>query len=81
MSGACLTGQPSPKSCVPSTARRTPFQRTTTYRLETNLYAVSDGGLVWSGRSDTVNPDSIEDGISSLTQVIASKLREEGLIR
>lgn len=57
------------------------YERTTTYRLETNLYAVSDGGLVWSGRSDTVNPDSIEDGISSLTQVIASKLREEGLIR
>jgi len=46
-----------------------------------NLYATSDNGLVWSGHSSTVDPDSVEEGIDSVTQAVAAKLREEGLIR
>lgn len=57
------------------------YERRTTYRLETNLYAVSDKGLVWSGHSATVDPDSVEEGIDSLTQAVAAKLREQSLIR
>ena len=57
------------------------YERRTTYRLETNLYATSDNGLVWSGHSSTVDPDSVEEGIESVTQAVAAKLREEGLIR
>jgi len=57
------------------------YERTTTYRLETNLYAASDSGLVWSAHSATVNPDSVEEGIDSLTRAVSAKLREEGLIR
>ncbi|MGB3052022.1 MAG: hypothetical protein WBB42_13550, partial [Polyangiales bacterium] len=52
------------------------YERTTSYRLETNLYAVSDGGLVWSARSATVDPDSLEKGIDSLARAVAEELRE-----
>jgi len=57
------------------------FTSKKTYRLETNLYAVSDSSLVWSGQSDTVDPDSMDEGISSMTEAVAKKLEEERLIR
>jgi len=57
------------------------YERTTTYRLETTLHAVSDRGLVWSGHSATVDPASVDDGIDSLTRTVAAKLREQGLTR
>lgn len=56
------------------------FKTNTTYRLETNLYAVSDSGLVWSGQSDTVNPSSVADVIDSMTNAVAKALRAERLI-
>jgi len=57
------------------------YETKTTYRLETNLYAVSDGSLVWSADSHTVDPDSIGEAIDSMTTAMVAKLREEGLIR
>ena len=57
------------------------YETTSTYRFETNLYAVSEGRLVWSGHSSTVDPDSIEQGIESLTRTVAAELREEMLRR
>lgn len=57
------------------------YETRTTYRLETNLYAASDGSLVWSADSRTVNPDSIEEGIDSVTIAMVAKLKEEGLLR
>ena len=56
------------------------FKTNTTFRLETNLYAVRNGGLVWSGQSDTLNPSSLKDVIDSATHAVAKKLRDEGLI-
>jgi hypothetical protein len=43
--------------------------------------AVSDGSLVWSADSHTVDPDSINEGIYSMTAAVAAELKEEGLIR
>jgi hypothetical protein len=56
------------------------YETETTYRLETNLYVVSDGSLVWSADSRTVDPDSIDDGIDSMTIAMVAKLKEERLI-
>ena len=56
------------------------FKTNTTFRLETNLYAVANGGLVWSGQSETLNPESLTDVIDSMTAAVAKKLKEEKLI-
>jgi len=56
------------------------FKTNTTFRLETNLYAVAGGGLVWSGQSETLNPESLTDVIDSMTAAVAKKLKEEKLI-
>ncbi|MFZ1864860.1 MAG: hypothetical protein WAU39_11605 [Polyangiales bacterium] len=52
----------------------------TTVRLETNLYSVATGGLVWSGQTDTINPDSVSELIDSMTAAVTKQLAEEKLI-
>lgn len=56
------------------------FKTNTTFRVETNLYSVATGDLVWSGQSDTLNPESLTDVIDSMTTAVAKKLKEEKLI-
>ncbi len=52
----------------------------TVVRLETKLYDVASGELVWSGQSETFDPDPLTEGIDSVTKAVAKRLREEGLI-
>jgi hypothetical protein len=56
------------------------FDTSTTVTLETNLYSVATNDLVWTGRSETIDPESIDDARTSITQAVAKKLKEEGLI-
>ena len=56
------------------------FETSTTFRLETNLYSIANGGLVWSGQSETIDPESIPDARASMTAAVAKKLKEEKLI-
>ncbi len=56
------------------------FETSTTLRVETNLYSVANSGLVWSGQSETIDPESIPDARASMTAAVAKKLREEKLI-
>jgi hypothetical protein len=49
-------------------------------RLETNLYDVASDKLVWTAHSDTLNPDSPEDAIGSVTKAIIERLAEDGLL-
>lgn len=57
------------------------YKTNTIVRLETNLYEVASATLVWSGQSETLNPDSVTDTIDSATAAVASRLAEDGLIR
>ena len=50
------------------------------YVIETNLYDVATEKLIWTGISETVNPESSVKGIDSVGRVIVSTLRKEGLI-
>jgi len=56
------------------------FETSTTIRLETNLYSVANDGLVWTGQSETVDPESIPDARESMTTAVAKRLKEEKLI-
>jgi hypothetical protein len=56
------------------------YETQTILRLETNLYDVESGDLVWSGQSETFDPNSVEDVIDSVTRAVARRLRDEGLI-
>ncbi len=56
------------------------FETSTTLRLETSLYSLATNSLVWTGQSDTVDPESIPDARASMTAAVAKKLKEERLI-
>ena len=48
--------------------------------LETNLYETKDKRLIWSGISETIDPDKASDVIKSLGAVLADKLSREGFL-
>ena len=57
------------------------FETSTIIRLETSLYSTATDGLVWTGQSETIDPDSIPDARASMTAAVAQKLKELNLIR
>lgn len=56
------------------------FENHTTVRLETNLYSVATGDLVWSGQTETTDPESVNALIGSMTKAVTKQLQEEKLI-
>lgn len=51
-----------------------------TYRIETTLYSARDEMLAWVVLSDTLNPESVEDVIQSVSSTIAKQMKAEGLL-
>lgn len=52
-----------------------------TYTLETNLYDVKSEELVWSARSRTFAPESVDEVIVDLTNLLIKDLKEKNLIK
>ncbi|MFC2094413.1 hypothetical protein ACFLSH_02165 [Bacteroidota bacterium] len=48
--------------------------------LETNLYETKDKRLIWSGISETIDPDKASDVIKSLGAALSDKLSSEGFL-
>ena len=57
------------------------YEKSTTYRVETTIYSARDEMLVWVLVSDTVNPESVDDIIHSVSSTIARQMKAGGLIR
>lgn len=56
------------------------FKTNTTYRVETSVYSVRDQMAAWLVLSDTVNPESVQDVIHSVSARIAAQMKAEGLV-
>ena len=54
----------------------------TTVRVETNVYAVrgTDGELVWTGVSDTFNPNSADKVIDGLSKLVVKELQKAAIL-
>ena len=48
--------------------------------LETKLWNAADSQLAWGITSETFDPTSTDDAISSVTKKLVSKLSEDGLL-
>jgi hypothetical protein len=44
------------------------------YRVESNVYDVAQEKLVWSGESQTTDPQNAEDGINSFGDTLLDQL-------
>ena len=51
-----------------------------TYFFETNLYSVEKNQIIWSAQSETMNPGSIDDFVSTYPKVIIAQLIKDGLL-
>jgi hypothetical protein len=49
--------------------------------LETNIYDTKDEKLIWSGISETVDPDKASDVINSFGKELVSQLKREGYLK
>lgn len=49
--------------------------------LETNLYETGEKKLVWSGISETLDPDKASDAINSFSKILVSTLDQEGFFK
>ena len=52
-----------------------------TYTLETTLYDVVTEEMVWTARSHTFSPESIDEVIVDLTKLLIKDLKDKGLIK
>lgn len=49
--------------------------------LETNIYETTDKKLIWSGISETLEPDKASDVIYSFGETLVAKLKKEGYFK
>lgn len=56
------------------------YATNTKYSVETAIYSVRDEMVVWLVRSETVNPDSVEEVIQSVSSSLAKRMKVDGLI-
>ena len=52
-----------------------------TYRVETNLYALADDKLVWSGVAQIRDPGSVRELAADNAQAVTDELRRQGFLR
>jgi len=57
------------------------FETATVLRLETNIYSLADEKLIWSGTSETYDPQDVQTEAKNLAQAVRQTLKKEGLIK
>ncbi len=48
--------------------------------VETNVYSVADDKLLWSGVSETMNPNDVARAVDDVANAVARELRRQGLV-
>lgn len=57
------------------------YSKQTSVYLQTNIYAASDGKLIWSARSKTANPASATEMFDSLSAAVMKRLEKDGFVQ
>lgn len=57
------------------------LQTDTIVNLETLIYSVKDGKLLWSGVTETFNPSSMDDLLKGTGDAVARATRKDGIFR
>jgi hypothetical protein len=48
--------------------------------VETKIYSINDGKLIWSGTTDTFNPSDIRSNVRDIAKALGAELRKQGLL-
>lgn len=51
------------------------------YSVETLIFSIPQGKLIWAGVSETVNPSRMDEFVAELAEAVGNEMRNQGLIR
>lgn len=52
----------------------------TVVTVETNVFSVTDDKLLWSGVSETFNPNDVAKAVNDVADAVSEELRQQGLL-
>ncbi len=56
------------------------YSTTKTYTIETNVYSIKEDKIIWSGITETTNPDGLKKMTEEVVQVVYKKMVKEGFV-
>jgi hypothetical protein len=57
------------------------YATTKTYTVETNVYSIKEDKIIWSGLTETTNPEGVEKMTEEITKVVYKAMIKEGFIK
>ena len=49
--------------------------------METNVYSIKEDKIIWTGLTETVNPDGVDKMIREISKVVYKTMIEEGFVK
>lgn len=56
------------------------YSTTKTYTIETNVYSIKEDRVIWTGLTETTNPDGVAKMTEEVTKVVFRQMKKEGFI-
>ncbi len=56
------------------------YSTTKTYTIEVNVYSIKEDKIIWSGLTETTNPDGVKRLTEEVAKVVFNKMVEQGFI-
>jgi len=57
------------------------MQTDTIVNIETMVYSIKDGKLVWTGTTETFNPSDLDDLVEGIGATVSAEMTKQGLLR
>jgi hypothetical protein len=57
------------------------LQTDTIVNVETLVYSIKDGKLVWTGTTETFNPSNIDDMVDGIAAAVSTEMAKQGLVK
>ncbi len=57
------------------------YQEDKTFYVETNLYSVTEGKLLWSGTTSSLNPSKLDNTIDEIIATLKAEMVKQGLMK
>jgi hypothetical protein len=56
------------------------YSTTKTYSIETNVYSLKEDKIIWSGLTETTNPDGVQKMTEEVAHIVYKKMLKEGFV-
>ncbi len=56
------------------------YLTTDTYMVETNVFSIKEDKIIWTGLTETSDPEGVDKMVKEITKVVYKKMRSEGFI-